>query len=193
MVIADPDATDGRTANAVNLLRQDHRLVQQLFEDFQRAEVQQLDPLARRICKMLKIHTQIEEELFYPAARQALADTTPVVEAEAEHATAKRLIAEAEALGSDDRGFREAVKALAEHTQHHVQDEEGQLFPRLKATQLDLYSIGVALAERRYMLMDVLGLHEDDELAATPRDELSEHAGRQPTPDQGDEEATRNG
>ena len=66
------DDSDDIAPDALSLLRRDHRLAEELFAEFARAAPQQLDPLARRICKMLRVHTQIEEELFYPAVGRAL-------------------------------------------------------------------------------------------------------------------------
>src|SRR3954469_7869829 len=87
---------DEEASNSVNdaleLLTRDHTIVRQLFEGFRAAAAQQLDPLARRICKMLRVHTQIEEEIFYPIARRALGDDDLIDHAEREHIEAKTSI-----------------------------------------------------------------------------------------------------
>jgi hemerythrin superfamily protein len=161
--------------DALGLLRRDHRLVDDLFNEFQQAGQQQLDPMARRICKLLRIHAQIEEELFYPAARRALEDPSFIDVAEREHAEAKASIARIESLTSDDATFKAAVAALAEEVRAHVAEEEGTLFPQLQG-KLDLVSIGIALAERRDTLMDVLGLHSDDEEGVAQQRAMLEEA-----------------
>jgi hemerythrin superfamily protein len=167
MASATPDNPE--VTDALSLLKRDHRLAEQLFVDFERASDLQLDPLARRICKLLKIHTQIEEEIFYPAARQALDDAGLIDEAEVEHAQAKELIAKLEASSAASPQFRSTMQALAGAIRAHVAEEEGTLFPCLQGAGLDLPAVGVALLERRHILMDVLGLHDDDEQGATPR------------------------
>lgn len=167
MASATPDSSV--TIDALALLKRDHRLAEQLFGDFERAADLQLDPLARRICKILKIHAQIEEEIFYPVARQALDDPSLIDTAETEHAEAKQLIARLEAISADNPDFRPAMQSLASAIRDHVAEEEGKMFPRLQAAGIDLRAVGIALMERRHILMDVLGLHEDDEQGVTPR------------------------
>jgi hemerythrin superfamily protein len=167
--------TDEAVTDALGLLRRDHKLVDELFNEFQQAGQQQLDPLARRICKLLRIHAQIEEELFYPAARRVLSDPSIVDHAEQEHDEAKASIARIESLTSDDATFKSAVASLAEEVRRHVAEEEGELFPQLQG-KLDLVSIGIALAERRDTLMDVLGLHSDDEEGVAQQRAMLEEA-----------------
>jgi hemerythrin superfamily protein len=167
MASATPD--NSVVTDALALLKRDHRLAEQLFSDFERAADLQLDPLARRICKILKIHAQIEEEIFYPAARQALHAPALFDAAEAEHAQANQLIARLEAISADNADFRSTMRELSSVTRAHVAEEESRMFPRLEKTRLDLQAVGIALLERRHILMDVLGLHEDDEQGVTPR------------------------
>lgn len=167
MASATPDSSV--IIDALTLLKRDHRLADQLFSDFERAADLQLDPLARRICKILKIHAQIEEEIFYPVARQALDEPALIDAAEAEHAQARQLIAKLEAISADNPEFRPTMQALANALRSHVIEEESMLFPRLGRTKLDMRALGLALLERRHILMDVLGLHEDDEQGVTPR------------------------
>lgn len=155
--------------DALSLLTRDHRLADELFAEFQRAAPQQLDPLARRICKMLRVHAQIEEELFYPAARRALADPELIDVSERQHADIKQLIVHVESMTSDHPEFKRAMAQLAETVASHAQKEEQEVFTQLRnasGTPLDLVAIGIALAERRDTLLDVLGLHGDDEEGA---------------------------
>lgn len=162
-------------ADALGLLKRDHKLVEELFGEFAQAGQQQLDPLARRICKLLRIHAQIEEELFYPAARPALGDASLIDAAQREHAEAKHSIARVESMTSDNAAFTAALAELAEQVRQHVAEEEGQIFPQLQG-KLDLVSLGIALAERRDILMDVLGLHSDDEEGVAQQRALLEEA-----------------
>lgn len=164
-----PMATDDNdiAPDALSLLRRDHRLAEELFAEFARSAPQQLDPLARRICKMLRVHTQIEEELFYPAVGRALTDdATLLTGAVREHEQATESIARIESMSSDHPQFRDQVAALAAHIGEHVAQEEQELFPKVGKAGLNLTALGVALADRRDTLLDVLGLHGDDEEGA---------------------------
>jgi hemerythrin superfamily protein len=174
---ADED-TDDIAPDALSLLRRDHRLAAELFDEFVRAAPQQLDPLARRICKMLRVHTQIEEELFYPAVGRALtSDGALLQDAVREHAEAKDTIERIESMTSDNPAFRAEVEILAARVATHVGKEEQELFPKVSASSLDLTALGIALTERRDTLLDVLGLHGDDEEGAANQRETHSDAG----------------
>jgi hemerythrin superfamily protein len=168
--------------DALSVLRRDHRLAEELFAEFARSAPQQLDPLARRICKMLRVHTQIEEELFYPVVSRALtADATVLLEdARREHRQAKESIVRIESMTSENPAFVDEVDLLSKRVAEHVAAEEQELFPAVSATKLDLNALGVALAERRDTLLDVLGLHGDDEEGAANQRET--HPDRGPRP-----------
>jgi hemerythrin superfamily protein len=165
--VSDIDAdSDDVAPDALSVLRRDHRLAEELFAEFARSAPQQLDPLARRICKMLRVHAQIEEELFYPAVGRALTNDALLADAVREHAQAKETIVRIESMTSDQDSFRDEVARLAQQSGEHVAKEEEELFPKVSATTLDITALGVALAERRDTLLDVLGLHGDDEEGA---------------------------
>jgi hemerythrin superfamily protein len=172
---ASRSPTEEVVTDALGLLKRDHKLVDELFNEFAQAAQQQLDPMARRICKLLRIHAQIEEEIFYPAARRALPESGLIDDAEREHAEAKNTISRVESMTSDNASFKTAVAELAEQIRAHVREEEGQLFPQLEG-KLDFVSIGMVLAERRDTLMDVLGLHSDDEEGVAQQRALLEEA-----------------
>jgi len=167
--------TEEVVTDALGLLRRDHKLVNDLFNELDQAAQQQIDPMARRICKLLRIHAQIEDELFYPAARRVVQDSTLIDAAELEHAQAKDAITRIESMTSDDVRFKDAIAELAREVRAHVAQEEGELFPQLEG-KIDLVSIGLALAERRDTLMDVLGLHSDDEEGVAQQRALLEEA-----------------
>ncbi|MFL6549984.1 MAG: hemerythrin domain-containing protein [Povalibacter sp.] len=172
MASADSSNSDEPIADAIDLLTRDHRLVEELFAAFSLAAPQQLEPLARRACKMLRVHTQIEEELFYPVARRALQNDDIINEAEQEHAEAKQTIARVESMSSDHPNFKATVGELSTQIAHHVAEEEQQLFPKLRATGANFVSLGIALAERRATLLDTFGLHADDEEGAANQREI---------------------
>jgi hemerythrin superfamily protein len=178
--VSTDDDSDDLAPDALSLLRRDHRLGEELFAEFARSAPQQLDPLARRICKMLRVHTQIEEELFYPAVSRALTEDPLVAQAERDHAQAKESIVRIESMNSENPAFRDEVAKLAAQIAEHVATEEQELFPKVSATSLDITALGVALAERRDTLLDVLGLHGDDEEGAANQRETrpSDEAGQ---------------
>ena len=138
-------------ADAIGLLEQDHREAEAFFAQFEQDEERQ-PALARKICLALTVHATIEEEILYPAAREA-ASSDLLDEAEVEHAAAKELIAEIEAMRPNDRLFAARVKVLGEYVKHHIAEEEGKLFPMLRDSQPDLLPLGLRLAERRIALL----------------------------------------
>jgi hemerythrin superfamily protein len=166
------------TADAVDLLTRDHRLIEELFTAFGQAARQQLDPLARRACKMLRTHAQIEEEIFYPVARRALKDDALLDKLEREHDAARQAIARVESMTSDDSGFRGAVQELADRVAQHVRNEEDEIFRRIRKSGVNLVALGLALAERRDTLLETLGLHSDDEEGAANQREAQQPAAR---------------
>jgi hemerythrin-like domain-containing protein len=133
--------------------------VEQLFERFEDASEREKKQIAQQVCAMLTVHAQIEEELVYPAAKQALEedDRELVDEANVEHASAKDLIAQIE-RGESDELFDAKVKVLGEYIKHHVKEEEGELFPKLKQTDLDLNALGARLASRKAELAGESGM-----------------------------------
>jgi hemerythrin superfamily protein len=153
-------------ADAIGLLEQDHREAEAFFAQFEQDEERQ-PALARKICLALTVHARIEEEILYPAAREA-ASSDLLDEAEVEHAAAKELIAEIEAMGPDDRLFAAKVKVLGEYVKHHIAEEEGKLFPIMRESGLDLLQVGIQLAERRIALLAELapGLRRPQRRAA---------------------------
>jgi hemerythrin superfamily protein len=150
--------------NAIALLKQDHRQVAELFEDFDDASDDDRISLAGQICQLLTLHALIEEEIFYPAARAALDDDDAdlIDEASVEHASLRHLISRIEDTGDDDGLFPARVVVLGEYVSHHVEEEEDQLFPLLEETHLDLQALGDVLAARKIQLMRELGISADD-------------------------------
>jgi hemerythrin-like domain-containing protein len=146
------------------LLKQDHRAVEALFEEFEDAEESEQSELATRICQMLTVHAQIEEEILYPQAKEAFGeeDDQMVYEAEIEHGSAKDLIAKIEASTPEDAEFKSLVKVLSEYIKHHVKEEEKELFPALKETELDLKELGSELAQRKMQLMEEMGIEAEE-------------------------------
>lgn len=140
--------------DAIQLLKADHREVEGMFGQFEKTNgAATKTKLAEQICLALKVHTQIEEEIFYPAAREALSDEEMIDEAVVEHAAAKDLIAEIEAMEVGEDLFDAKVKVLSEQIEHHVQEEEKELFPQLQKTDMDMRALGMRMTERKQELM----------------------------------------
>lgn len=163
MTRATMEKTVDAPRGAVALLKQDHRAVEALFKAFEGADESEQGDLAERICQMLTVHAQIEEEILYPAAQEALdeEDGELVHEANIEHGAVKDLIAKIEGSNSDDPTFKALVTVLKEFVSHHVKEEEKELFPSLKETKLDLKQLGVRLFERKSELMEEMGLEAE--------------------------------
>jgi hemerythrin superfamily protein len=137
--------------DALELLKADHKKVKKLFKDFEKmkedADASEKQALADEICNELTIHAEAEEELFYPAAREVIEEEDLLNEAEVEHATAKDLIAQIQEMDSTDPMFEAKVKVLGEYINHHVEEEEKELFPLVKkAKQIDLEALGEEIA-----------------------------------------------
>jgi hemerythrin superfamily protein len=144
--------TAARSQDAIALLKADHREVEQMFEQFEKArDDQRKQELATNICNALKMHTIIEEEIFYPAFLEATEDKDLHHEAEIEHDGAKQLIAKIEASGPDDDYFDSMVSVLSEMIKHHVKEEEqaGGMFAEARKSDMDLDALGEQLAQRK--------------------------------------------
>lgn len=138
--------------DAIALLKADHRQVEEWFEQFEKARDDDRKlSLATNICNALKVHTTIEEEIFYPAFLAATEDKDTHHEAEVEHEGAKELIAKIEASGPDDDYYDAKVKVLSEMIKHHVKEEEqpGGMFAEARDSDMDLQALGEQLAERK--------------------------------------------
>ncbi|GKS85982.1 hemerythrin domain-containing protein [Acidovorax sp. SUPP1855] len=147
--------------DACSLLDADHRAVKKMFKEYEslmesrsKAAATQRFELARQICRELTVHAQIEEEIFYPALRDAIKDTDLLAEAEVEHASAKDLIAQIEAASAADEMFDAKVTVLGEYIDHHVKEERNEIFPKARAARkLDLVAMREALEARKEELM----------------------------------------
>ena len=149
--MAEPQFTD-----AIALLKADHRKVEDLFEKFEAAKsADRKQALAHEICVELKIHTLLEEEIFYPAFRGLIEDDT-LDEAYVEHDGAKVLINDIEAGSPGDAFYDAKVKVLSEEIKHHVHEEEMPsegMFAQCRKTDVDLVALRDAMAARKKELL----------------------------------------
>jgi len=139
--------------DAIALLKQQHREVKEMFDRFEnmtdRAKVSK-KKLADEICNALIMHTTIEEEIFYPATREASEETEDMIdEAVVEHASAKDLIAQIMEMDPGDDLYDAKVKVLGELIEHHVEEEEEEMFPKTRELKLDLKALGQEMKARQ--------------------------------------------
>ncbi len=163
---------NGAQKDAIALLKADHRQVEGWFAQFESARVgSRKEELAQKICQALKVHTQIEEEIFYPAFLEATGEEDIHHEAEVEHNGAKKLIAEIEASGSDDEYYDAKITVLSEMIKHHVNEEEKRdgMFAKARQSEMDLGAIGERLASRKEQLTRSEDSSDDGDTSREPR------------------------
>ena len=144
--------------DATILLTRDHTEVHKLFKQYEKladaqAAASDRQALAEEICMKLTIHATSEEEIFYPAAREAGIESDLLDEAEVEHASAKDLIAQIRAMTPDEDLYDAKVKVLGEYIDHHVKEEEEEMFPKCRKSAMDLADLAARLAERKAQLL----------------------------------------
>ncbi len=165
-------ATNASSArrDVLEMLIEDHKKVKKMFRDFEKKNEQDdtegCREIVERTCAELEVHATLEEELFYPAIRKAMKDKDLIDEAEVEHGSAKQLIAQLKKMESSDPKYAATFTVLGEYINHHVREEEGEIFPQLnRSTQVDWGSLSDQVIERKAELMQQHGLAEEDEEA----------------------------
>ena len=141
-----------KTANAVDLLKADHDKVSKAFKEFQkmdRDDAEACRELVSRVCDDLRMHTTLEEEIFYPAVREAIDDEDIMNEAAVEHETAKMLIEQLENAAPDDPNYFATFTVLGEYVMHHVKEEEGEMFPEAKKCDIDFDALAERMRSRK--------------------------------------------
>jgi hemerythrin superfamily protein len=153
--------------DAIAMLTADHKKVKKLFADFDKLKDGGSDAdksaLVERICNELKIHTELEETIFYPEVRKAIDEADLMDEALVEHAGAKDLIAQLESASSDDDLYDAKVTVLGEQIAHHVKEEEGEMFPKAKKAKVDVEALGASMLNRKTALMSEMGMETEDD------------------------------
>ena len=153
-------ATPPMDTDVIDMLTEDHRKVEEMFEEYESSKDEADDEskaaLVATICLELTMHATVEEEIFYPAARGALdeEDSDLLDEAEVEHSTVKLLIADLADMRPSDDLYDAKVKVLSEYVKHHVQEEEGEMFPSVRESEMDLAALGEEVAARKQELAD---------------------------------------
>lgn len=161
----------------IEMLKEDHKRARKAFRDFERLDPEK-DPeacaqIVAQCCAELTLHATLEEELFYPAARNVLADEDLIDEAEVEHASAKELIAQLERMQPGEDKFAARFTVLGEYIKHHIKEEEGEMFPRLTSAKLDWQALQAEMLSRRERLSaQLLPMQQAEDPADTgPGDE----------------------
>lgn len=162
--------------DAIELLSQDHRKVEKLFDQFKNlkksegkaaggkseGDMSKRD-IVKKACTMLTIHTRIEEEILYPALRKALDENDLLDEAQVEHNSAKQLIAELESMRANEKLHDAKFTVLGEYVHHHVREEEEELFPKARKAKVDIDQLGERLQQRKQELEREMGMKEGEE------------------------------
>jgi len=160
-------AASKKSNDAIALLKADHDKVKKMFKEFERLHEEESDDeaeaLAKQICNELTVHATVEEEIFYPEVRAAIDDDDLLDEAEVEHSTAKDLIAQIEGMTAADDKFAAKVIVLGEYIDHHVKEEQDEMFPKAKKADLDMAALGEQILARKKELMAEMGMEADDE------------------------------
>lgn len=170
-------STTKKQHDAISLLTADHKAVMDLFKQFEEAkegeDEETCAALVQEICNELTVHAAVEEEIFYPAVQAAIDDDDLMDEAEVEHASAKDLIAQLEEMEPGDPLYAAKVTVLGEYVKHHVGEEEGEMFKKVrqaaKDEALDLDALGAAIEERKQALQSEMEMDEDAPAEATAR------------------------
>ena len=144
----------GKAENAIALLKADHDKVKALFEKFEKTKnaAAQRKVVGEALSE-LKVHATVEEDLFYPAVRQEIHDKEGLMdEADEEHHVAKVLIAELDKMAGDEDHWEAKFTVLAESVRHHIKEEEGEIFPKARKTNIDFLVLGGRMAELKQKL-----------------------------------------
>ena len=147
-----PASRTKTTVDAIDLLKQDHDKVERAFKQFEKMDRQDTEAcrqLVQTVCEELKVHTTVEEEVFYPAVREAIGDEDLMNEAAVEHETASMLIEQLDNMGPDDPNYYAIFTVLGEYVRHHIKEEQGEMFPAAKRAKVDLAALGERIRARK--------------------------------------------
>jgi len=148
--------------DAIDLLKNDHKEVNAMFEQYESGKdttrASEKAQLARKICRALTVHATIEEEIFYPVVRRDVGSAKDLIgEAAVEHQSLKDIISRLETAPPSDPLYDAGVKVLGEYVKHHVKEEEGELFPKVRASRINLDALGKRMLERKSQLEGTIG------------------------------------
>ena len=146
-----PATKQKSASDPITSLKSDHKKVKALFEQFEKAKDRRTKKrIVTEALEELGIHATLEEELFYPAVRDAIKDTEGIMEeADEEHHVAKVLIAELEAMDGTESHYDAKFMVLAENVRHHIKEEEKEMLPKAQKAHLDLDALGEEMFSRK--------------------------------------------
>ncbi len=166
-------ASGGRSTaktEIINMLKADHKKAKKAFKDFEKLDVEEdgesAEALVSQTLAELEIHAALEEQIFYPAARGAIKEEDLIDEAEVEHMTVKVLIEQLKSMGAEEEKFAATFKVLGEYINHHVQEEEGEMFKQITKPGVDWDSVLQEMQTQRAQLFEEKGLPPEEEQAA---------------------------
>ena len=162
-----------KSIDAIAILKADHDRVKKLFKEFERLHEneseEEAQQVAKQICNELTIHATVEEEIFYPEVRAAIDDAELIAEAEVEHATAKGLITQIVGMSPSDDKYAAKVIVLGEYINHHVKEEQGEMFPKAKKAKLDMVALGEEILRRKAELKTEMGIEDEADDAGSDK------------------------
>ncbi|HEX9786431.1 MAG TPA: hemerythrin domain-containing protein [Candidatus Binatia bacterium] len=136
--------------SATQLIRRDHKKVEGLFDKFEQTKKAEAKKrIADQVLQELEIHAKLEEEIFYPAVRKHLGEEDMLEEAKQEHEQAKKIMRELKKMQSEDEQLEETFSELVDCIKHHVEEEEGEMLPKVEESDMDLTEIGDEMLERK--------------------------------------------
>jgi len=157
-----PRAASKARDEIIGLLKDDHKRVKKAYRDFKKLDGEEnpeaCAELVQRVLAELTVHAGLEEELLYPAAREAIAEEALIDEAEVEHESIRALIEQLKGMDPEDDKYAARFTVLCEYTLHHVKEEEGEMFPQLQRVRLDWESLASEMTSRREELMAEAGI-----------------------------------
>lgn len=181
-------ARSGAKNQIIEMLKADHKKAKKAFKDFEKLDPQE-DPescqaLVEQTCAEIEVHAELEEQVFYPAARSAIKEEDLMDEAEVEHMTAKVLIQQLKEMNADDEKFAATFKVLGEYIDHHVKEEEGEMFKQLTRPGVDWDGVLEQMHQQRMRLLEEKGLpaegsaEEEEASASSSRSGASRSSSR---------------
>ena len=169
--------TKTKSLDALNLLKQDHRAVEKLFESYQRTTgADERYQLCQQICNDLNVHTEIEEQCFYPGVRSMAGLDDMVDDSLQEHAQVKQLCSQMQAMASGDARLDARMAELKQAVEHHVKEEEHEMFPQVRETcdQQWLLGLGHAMEQQK--------THIAERMSASAEQRVREEVRQEPSP-----------
>ena len=154
--------------DAITLLTEDHKAVQKQFKEFEKlkeagGDDEEKGSIVKQVCTALTIHAQIEEEIFYPAVREAIGDDDLMDEATVEHMGAKDTIAQLEEMEPGDELYDARFIVLGEYVAHHIKEEQDEMFPKVKKAKVDTAALGAELLQRKQELQAQMGVEDEEQ------------------------------